>query len=136
MLREDLWDKCVERLEAEIPDKEIGTWIRPLRAVLAVDQVTLLAPNRIVMERVRNEFLPRIQRAISGLAAFDVTVNVAVGSGAEPRVSTPAAAAGTGEDFAPMVKGRLDPRYTLQTFIEGKSNSQARAAGATSTTRC
>jgi chromosomal replication initiator protein len=132
MLREDLWDKCVERLEAEIPDKEIGTWIRPLRAVLAADHVTLLAPNRIVMDRVRADFLQRIQRAISNLAAFDVTVNIAVGSGAEPSRAAPASGAGAGEggeDFAPMVKGRLDPRYTLQTFIEGKSNSQARAAG-------
>ncbi|HZR34048.1 MAG TPA: chromosomal replication initiator protein DnaA [Nevskia sp.] len=132
MLREDLWDKCVERLEAELPAKEIGTWIRPLRAVVSADQVTLLAPNRIVMERVRTDFLPKIQRAISGLAAYDLRVTVAVGSGAEPRAAAPASsatAAEPGEDFAPMVKGRLDPRYTLKTFIEGKSNSQARAAG-------
>ena len=133
MLREDLWDKCVERLEAELPAKEIGTWIRPLRAMVSADQVTLLAPNRIVMERVRSDFLPKIQRAISSLAAYDLHVNVTVGSAAEPRApvapSGNAAAAEPGEDFAPMVKGRLDPRYTLQTFIEGKSNSQARAAG-------
>lgn len=133
MLREDLWDRCVERLEAELPGKEIGTWIRPLRAVVSADQVTLLAPNRVVMERVRTDFLQKIQRAVSSLAAYDLTVNIAVGSAAETRPvafgnsngATPAEA----DDYAPFVKGRLDPRYTLQTFIEGKSNSQARAAG-------
>lgn len=132
MLREDLWDRCVERLEAELPGKEIGTWIRPLRAVVSADQVTLLAPNRVVMERVRTDFLQKIQRAVSSLAAYDLIVNIAVGSGAEPRAAAGAAttaAAAEGDDYSPFVKGRLDPRYTLQTFIEGKSNSQARAAG-------
>jgi chromosomal replication initiator protein len=133
MLREDLWDRCIERLEAELPGKEIGTWIRPLRAVVSADQVTLLAPNRVVMERVRNDFLPKIQRAVSSLASYDLIVNIAVGSGAEPRPPTPGmattAAPPDADEYSPFAKGRLDPRYTLQTFIEGKSNSQARAAG-------
>ncbi len=133
MLREDLWDRCVERLEAELPGKEIGTWIRPLRAVVSADQVTLLAPNRVVMERVRTDFLQKIQRAVSSLAAYDLIVNIAVGSAAETRPvafgNANGAAPAEADDYSPFVKGRLDPRYTLQTFIEGKSNSQARAAG-------
>ena len=127
MLSEDLWDKCVERLEADIPDREMGMWIRPLRALVSAEQLTLLAPNKMVLERVRTEFLAKIQRTASNLAGYDMAVNLAVGS-AEPRNGA-APAAAPAEDFAPMVKGRLDPRYTLQTFIEGKSNSQARAAG-------
>ena len=133
MLREDLWDRCVERLEAELPGKEIGTWIRPLRAVVSADQVTLLAPNRVVMERVRTDFLQKIQRAVSSLASYDLIVNVAVGSAAEARPAASGNANGAApaeaDDYSPFAKGRLDPRYTLQTFIEGKSNSQARAAG-------
>ncbi len=133
MLREDLWDRCVERLEAELPGKEIGTWIRPLRAVVSADQVTLLAPNRVVMERVRTDFLQKIQRAVSSLASYDLIVNIAVGSAAETRPvafgNATSAAPAEADEYSPFVKGRLDPRYTLQTFIEGKSNSQARAAG-------
>ncbi|MDR3416385.1 MAG: chromosomal replication initiator protein DnaA [Nevskia sp.] len=134
MLREDLWEKCVERLEAELPGKDVGTWIRPLRAVVSPDQITLLAPNRVVMERVRQDYLGKIQRAVSSLAAYDLTVNIAVGSAADVRPAATATAA-TGavapeaEDYSPYIKGKLDPRYTLQSFIEGKSNSQARAAG-------
>jgi chromosomal replication initiator protein len=132
MLTEDLWDKCVERLEADIPDREMGMWIRPLRALVSAEQLTLLAPNKMVMDRVRSDFLPKIQRAASNLAGYDMAVSVAVGSAAEPRngaATSPSSHHSPAEDFAPMVKGRLDPRYTLQTFIEGKSNSQARAAG-------
>src|SRR5271156_3600467 len=111
MLREDLWDRCVERLEAEIPGKEIGTWIRPLRAVVSADQVTLLAPNRVVMERVRTDFLQKIQRAVSSLAAYDLIVNIAVGSAAETRPVAFGNATGTAaaeaDDYSPFVKGRL-----------------------------
>jgi chromosomal replication initiator protein len=104
-----------------------------LRAVVSADQVTLLAPNRVVMERVRTDFLQKIQRAVSSLASYDLIVNIAVGSAAETRPvafgNTAGAAPAEADEYSPFVKGRLDPRYTLQTFIEGKSNSQARAAG-------
>ncbi len=130
MLNQDLWDRCLTRLEAELPDKDINTWIRPLRVVLAEDQVTLLAPNRIVMDRVRSDFLGRIQRAISSISEYDLTVNLAVGGAAAdaPHTSNGSGAA-PADDATPYGRGKLDPRYTLASFIEGKSNSQARAAG-------
>ena len=130
MLNHDLWDRCLARLEAELPDKDINTWIRPLRVVLTEDQITLLAPNRIVMDRVRSDYLAKIQRAISSLAEYDLAVNLAVGGAVSdaPRSGNGAHAAPT-EDPMPYGRGKLDPRYTLASFIEGKSNSQARAAG-------
>ncbi len=140
MLGENYWDRCLERLESELPDREISTWIRPLRAVESADQLTLLAPNRMVLERVRVDFLPRIQKVLSKLAGYDMSVSLAVGSAAEPVrdvplpvVAAPAApispSAAVAEPVAGHTVGRLDPRYTLDSFIEGKSNSQARAAG-------
>src|SRR5579872_5001878 len=112
MLSQDLWDKCVERLEAELPEKEVGQYIRPLYAVLSADQLTLLAPNRTVMDWVRSNYLQKIQRAASSFAAYDLTVNLAVGGANDPRAnaSTSAAAADNpDEDYSPYIKGRLDP---------------------------
>lgn len=132
MLNYDLWDRCLARLEAELPDKDINTWIRPLRVVLAEDQITLLAPNRIVMDRVKSDYLGRIQRTVSGLAEYDLTVNLAVGGTTateSARVNGGGSPAAPVEDGTPYGRGKLDPRYTLSSFIEGKSNSQARAAG-------
>ncbi len=135
MLNQDLWDRCIDRLEADLPEKEISTWIRPLRIVLAEDQVTLLAPNRIVMDRVKSDFLGRIQRTLSSLAAFDVVVNLAVGAVNVENVRGGGVSTSSGagsspiDDTMPYGRGKLDPRYTLSSFIEGKSNSQARAAG-------
>lgn len=128
MLNHDLWDRCVQRLESELPDRDISTWIRPLRVSLSDDNLTLFAPNRMVLERVRSDYFARIQRTISGLAGYDLPVNLAVGSGAaEPAPG--GAEPVSSDDALPYGRGKLDPRYTLSTFIEGKSNSQARAAG-------
>lgn len=133
MSTQDLWDRCLLRLEAELPDRDVNTYLRPLRVVASDEGVTLLAPNRMVMERVRNDYLPRIVKALSSIAEYDLSVNVAVGSGT---VDTPrqVAASSSGapaptEDSAAYGRGKLDPRFTLGSFIEGKSNSQARAAG-------
>jgi chromosomal replication initiator protein len=138
MLGDSAWDQCLERLEAEFPEREISTWIRPLRAVESADHLTLLAPNRVVMDRVRTDFLPKIQRVLSKLAGYDVSVSLGVGSTAEPvrqavqqpaEVSSAPPVPAIAEPMAGHTFGRLDPRYTLDSFIEGKSNSQARAAG-------
>ncbi|MDP3803216.1 chromosomal replication initiator protein DnaA [Brevundimonas sp.] len=130
MSGDTLWSDCVLRLEALLPEAEVNAYLRPLHAVRSPDQLTLLAPNRVVVDRVRRDYLPAIRRTLSELLPYDLTLNVTVGApsavrAASPeRVEEPAAAAVNGS----FASGRLDPRYTLDAFIEGKSNSQARAA--------
>jgi chromosomal replication initiator protein len=128
MYSENLWDRCLQRLEGELSDKDVNTWIRPLRAVLSAEQLYLYAPNRLVMDRVKNDFLPAIERTVALTSDIALPVHLAVGDGSTPdRVNGAAGKTETTEPFS-FVRGKLDPRYTLDTFIEGKSNSQAKAA--------
>lgn len=133
MSGDSLWSDCVRRLEALLPESEVNAYLRPLHAVRSPDQLTLLAPNRVVVERVRRDYLAQIRKCLSELLPYDLTVNVTVGAPAAARApaavekvedSSPGAAPVSGA----FAGGRLDPRYTLDAFIEGKSNSQARAA--------
>lgn len=127
MPTEDIWTQCVHWLEGELPDKDIAAWIRPLHPVATRERLLLLAPNRIVLERVKSEFLSLIKRAVKANAAKNPPeVELAVGT-AEPRSNSAVNAAVTDETPAHFV-AKLDPRYTFANFIEGKSNSQARAA--------
>jgi chromosomal replication initiator protein len=124
---EDLWTQCVRWLEGELPDKDINTWIRGLHPVVSKDKLVLLAPNRMVVDRVREEFLPAIKRAVKASAGKDAPdVELVVGT-AELRVPAAVAAAPGDEVSAPFTS-KLDVRYSFENFIEGKSNSQARAA--------
>ena len=61
MSGETLWLDCVRRLEALLPETELNTYIRPLHPVHAGEQLTLLAPNRVVCDRVRRAYVGPLQ---------------------------------------------------------------------------
>ena len=128
MSGETLWLDCVRRLEAVLTESELNTYVRPLHPVQSEEQLTLLAPNRVVCERVRRDYVGPISKALSELLSYDLTLNVTVGAppARQPAVIEPIEETNTGN--AAFASSRLDPRYTLDAFIEGKSNSQARAA--------
>ncbi|MBU0791033.1 MAG: chromosomal replication initiator protein DnaA [Polycyclovorans sp.] len=140
MLDKDLWTRCLRWLEAELSERELSTWLRPLQPVFQPDRLILFAPNRIVQERVRQDHLEQIRGALAHLApgvplTIDLMVGVAeVSPAVTPAVSMPADSATdtplNGERDASLsaYTGKLDPRYTFNSFIEGKSNQQARAA--------
>lgn len=130
---DDLWEPCLKRLETELQEEELGTWVRPLQVLRNGRHVTLLAPNKVVQTQVRERYSDAIRRALSSMAGYDMTVDVMIGE-APPNTGlnaghNSAPAMDTGNPFDSYLKGRLNPAYTLESFVEGKSNSQARAAG-------
>ncbi len=134
MQEEDVWAQCVRWLEGEIPDRDLHTWIRPLQAIFVRERLSLLAPNRLVVDRVRRDFLDPIRRAVRISSGGQITeVDIAVGTAEQAVVaSSPVAAepapAVEESALAPTSAGKLNPDYTFINFIEGKSNAQARAA--------
>ena len=137
MYSEDIWPQCVRWLEGELPDKDINTWIRPLHPVATRERLLLLAPNRIVVDRVKSEFLTLIRRAVSANAPAPAPeVEVAVGAAESPRAIAPVdtfelpvkPVVVAIDDATPAFTAKLNPQFTLENFIEGKSNAHARAA--------
>ena len=55
-----VWKKCLERLEDELSSQQFNTWVRPLRAVHESAQMRIYAPNRFVLDWVKERFLDRI----------------------------------------------------------------------------
>ena len=123
-----LWTRCVSHLEHELSEQELNTWIRPLHAQEDDGTLRLLAPNRFVMDWVRDRFLPRISKLAQELAEDKQRrVLLEVGATAEPGL--PAAAAHVPSAPAiPTPGSGLNPLYTFETFVEGKSNQFAVAA--------
>ncbi|MGD8733604.1 MAG: DnaA N-terminal domain-containing protein, partial [Gammaproteobacteria bacterium] len=66
-----LWDKCVQQLQHDLPEQHFNTWIRPLQAVHDEDTLRLLAPNRFVVDWVRQHFLSRIVEITADCAGKD-----------------------------------------------------------------
>ncbi len=120
-----LWNDCVRELQAELPEQQFNTWIRPLQAVEEGKALKLLAPNRFVVDWLQQHYVERILQLIDR-SGDPMELVIEVGS----RQSAPASEA---RSRAPAVAvtpiaSRLNPTFTFANFVEGKSNQLARAA--------
>jgi len=61
---EALWTRCLEYLQDELPSQQFNTWIRPLQAEASADGVLLRAPNRFVIDWVKDKYLNRIHEIL------------------------------------------------------------------------
>lgn len=127
-----LWNQCLRVLQSELPEQQFNTWIRPLQAEDEGKVLRLLAPNRFVIDWLKQHHLQRILGLVAEHGS-DIELRFEVGSrnvgvaatpvpGARPRAEAIQSAGHT-----PVVS-RLNPIFTFESFVEGKSNQLARAA--------
>jgi chromosomal replication initiator protein len=55
------WQACLESFQQELTQQQFNTWIRPLRLEIAGDELRLIAPNRFVLQWVKERFAGRIE---------------------------------------------------------------------------
>jgi chromosomal replication initiator protein len=138
-LPESLWNRCLRVLESELPEQQFNTWVRPLQAIQGDGELRLLAPNRYVIEWLGQNSLPRIKELVRAFAEEPVP-EVVLDVGTRAGIAAPAAAInGTHEPGgaaaarvrrpSPSVLGApINPNFTFDSFVEGKSNQLAKAA--------
>ncbi len=139
MVASQLWKRCIAHLESELPEQQLNTWIRPLQAIEDSKTLRLLAPNRFVLNWVKDHFFQRIDELVGSLSNENGTrVILEVGSS---RYSTsrkpdnrPAETVGAANKADSSVSSQvqydsnLNQNFTFNNFVEGKSNQLARAA--------
>lgn len=128
-----LWHRCLSALEAELPEQQFNTWIRPLQAVEDGHVLRLLAPNRFVVDWVNENVAGRISELVDAVGSergpsivLEVGSRAAQGALAHP-ASIQSSRAPVREPPS-MLGSRLNPDFTFANFVEGKSNQLARAA--------
>ncbi|MGB6451444.1 MAG: chromosomal replication initiator protein DnaA, partial [Steroidobacteraceae bacterium] len=125
-----LWSRCISALEAELPEQQFNTWVRPLQAIEGVGALKLLAPNRFVVDWVNANLLQRLGELLREAVGGAPIVTVEVGSRAKAHPPPQPAA----QQIKPrraegiVVGARLNPDFSFATFVEGKSNQLAKAA--------
>ena len=78
------WAVCLATFQSELSPQQFATWIRPLRCEQADGQVRLLAPNRFVLQWVRERFGHRIEALMQEVAGAPVAVEFAIAAPPEP----------------------------------------------------
>jgi len=66
-----LWNQCLERLRQELPTQQFSMWIRPLVCEEQEGVVALYAPNRFVLDWVRDKYLNNITALLKEFAGND-----------------------------------------------------------------
>ena len=132
-----LWQQCLVRLENELPEQQFNTWIRPLHAIENGDNLRLLAPNQFVLEWVRKHHFETISQTLHDLGP-QTTTRVQLDIGSSKSTSQPSAvnsqqvpvttAFSTPQQQPVTHKSNINPEFTFETFVAGKSNQLARAA--------
>jgi chromosomal replication initiator protein len=139
----DFWSACLNRFEQELPAQQFNTWIKGLR--LEDDETgpthfRLIAPNRFVMQWVRERYLAQIEAL--GIEFFSSPINISLHV-ADAVAEVPAVTSSTdaiqtvvptntpiqarSEDAA-YEKTRLNADFTFDTLVTGRANDLARAA--------
>jgi chromosomal replication initiator protein len=78
--RDQFWPACLERLAGELSTQQFNTWIKPLTADTADGGVVLYAPNRFILQFIKDRFLTRIEELAVELIG-EVLVELRVGQG-------------------------------------------------------
>jgi chromosomal replication initiator protein len=121
-----IWDNCLAKLENEIANADFSTWIRPLQAVESDGHITLLAPNRFVLDWVKQHHFAKIEETIHEFSNGTLLLSFEIGSKkSAPLVITKVAKPSEAKKSNPNY---LNKAFSFENFVEGKSNQLARAA--------
>ena len=141
------WQRCLDAFREELTPQQFNTWIRPLVLESAAGGYRLLAHNRFVLQWVKDRFLVRITELAAEAEGRPVAISLAVAETAADNVRMPTAPAAqtprpahplpeapSGMATPPALPRRheqtsLNPGFTFATFVAGKANQLARAAG-------
>jgi chromosomal replication initiator protein len=151
-----LWLQCLQQLQEELPATEFSMWVRPLQAELNDNTLTLFAPNRFVLDWVRDKYLHSINRLLNEYSGSDIpSLHFEVGSRPSSSASSPSIpkrskADVAAESSAPAQlqarksvhrtwendnvpvemnhRSNVNPKHKFNNFVEGKSNQLGLAA--------
>ncbi|MCF8178503.1 MAG: chromosomal replication initiator protein DnaA [Sulfuritalea sp.] len=139
----EFWSACMNRFEQELPAQQFNTWIKGLRMEndeAGPTHFRLVAPNRFVLQWVRERYLAQIEALGLEFFSTPISINLGIAEIAAPVPSEPilveempvAAVVRNETSNRPgdpaYEKTRLNPEFTFDTLVTGRANDLARAA--------
>lgn len=137
---ENFWFACLGRFERELSAMQFNTLIKPLRLEDSSDCLRIVAPNRYVMQSIKEKFLDRIHQLGQDFFSRPILVELVLDP-TESEAGAPPDSTEVELPEAPPAKPKkgkaalpkndpsgLNPSLTFSNFVTGKANQLARAA--------
>lgn len=134
-----IWQDCLSQLQETLPATEFNLWIRPLQAEMVENKLYIYAPNRFVLDWVKNKYLTTISQLLNTLLGND-SLKLYLEVGSTLSVEKKSEVNQSKPDIAPTWKttkesnsnhayySGINHKHTFNSFVEGKSNQLAVAA--------
>ncbi|MCP4862690.1 MAG: chromosomal replication initiator protein DnaA, partial [Alteromonas sp.] len=138
-----LWNQCLERLRQELPTQQFVMWIRPLTSEQNQDAVTLYAPNRFILDWVREKYRDKINQLFVEFSGgqqppqlrFEVVQRRAAPAASNPAPSAadsdPSRGSAKGSSFSASANNYSQPPQQTNAFINNNSAAMQSPPAAT-----
>ncbi len=133
-----LWQDCLDRLQSELASSLFNIWIRPLRAEARQENkqiiLALLAPNKFVIDWIRQHHFERIKQIIFELAPEkNISIILEISTIVAPKTQAIKAPVQVVEEKNTTPKhdefrSNVNRLFTFDNFVQGSSNQLAWAA--------
>lgn len=117
-----LWNKCIETLRVELPESMFSLWILPL-SVKTDDAekglIELVAPNSHFCKHIQQNYLEHIEKIATKYHGASVSVTIDIDNKIQQNKTV--------QPKNTVKKVKLNPLFTFEDFVIGKSNQMAYA---------
>ena len=132
---ENFWSICLDRFRQELSAQQFNTWIKPLQFEDNNEVLRLLAPNRFVLQWVKDRFISKIELLAQEILADPIRIELALLENghalavieATPKQETTVASK-TKKSKVSEASCGLNSSFNFDNFVTGKANQLARAA--------
>ena len=143
----EFWSACLSQFERELPAQQFNTWIKSLRFEDADEtprRLRVLAPNRFILQWVRERYMSKIETLSREFYGEPVDVSLSLCEALKPEPATEADSNAAVQLPTASVlpisssrnhigdpsydRTRLNADFTFDTLVTGRANDLARAA--------
>ena len=75
---EKFWSACLSRFEQELSAQQFNTWIKPLQTEFSDNVLRIFAPNKFVLQWVKDRFLSKIETIASEFLPQSICIELAI----------------------------------------------------------
>ena len=133
----NFWPHCLSHLQRIVPSEQYKTWIEPLKVELKNNSLSIEAPNRFALDLLRDKYIGEIQTLAKNLLDSDVKIITTLSAHKSAITTIPSNNDVNKKDIKtkqnfhaqPKSTNRINKLFTFDSFVTGKANQLARAAG-------
>ena len=150
-LQPNIWLRCLQHLQAFLPEKQVRNWLHPLQVEIAEDEssIKIYVASRYKLDYIRSQYGAIIQKSLQQIGCDNTAIFFALDANKKASTSSTGAGANAPTNYAPpnlraqapatveapksaslpQERTRLNPHLSFDNLVEGSANRMARTAG-------